>query len=359
MLVRAAVHQQCLKRRLCSSAVVFVLAQDQQLPMLTGYNFFTRHEKHSMLLSTCCNVVFTRASHQLVALLLSCSAATKTEAGPSRKKRKGGIQQRQAAAVEQAADESALYAFLMTKYAQGLLSAALCHSILMAAARDLEAAKQGTEFPEIDRAVKVKLSKNVQRCLDQDLRKIAALPKPMEADIPMQGGPTDCASSAILLPHETVHGFFNSAQGWLKCILPDTNQLPGFWNVFRHHPCMENHPVLSETDFDTTFIPLCLHGDEVPAQGVGKIWSQSALQFSFNSLLASAAGRLPEDCSLFVWGVFEKFVLPTTEAALGTMDVFFEILQWSFRCLYEGKWSRKDWRGIANLDFQQHFLCVE
>ena len=199
------------------------------------------------------------------------------EAGPPRKKRKGGIQLRQATAVEQAADESALYAFLTTKYAQGLLSAALCHCILMAAARDLEAAKQGTKFPEIDRTVKVKLSKNFQRCLDQDLRKIAALPKPMEADIPMQGGLTDCASSAVLLPHETVHGFFNSAQGWMKFILADTNQLPAFWTVFRHRPCMENHPVLSETDFDTTFTPLCLHGDEVLVQGVGKIWSQPAL----------------------------------------------------------------------------------
>ena len=200
-------RQQFLKRRLCSSAVVFVLAQDQQLPFLTGKKlFFIRHEKHSMLLSTFCNVVFTRTSYQLVALLLSCSAAKDGSRAISKK-----AQGRHTAATGSSCGASCgreRFVFFFDDE--------VCPGLVVSC-------QQGTEFPEIDRAVKVKLPKNFQRCLDQDLRKFAALPKPMEADIPMQGGPTTCASSAILLPHETVHGFFNSAQGWVKCILPDTD----------------------------------------------------------------------------------------------------------------------------------------
>ena len=64
--------------------------------------------------------------------------------------------------------------------------------------------------------------------------------------------------------------------------------------------------------------------------------------------MATAAGRLPDDSNVWIWGVFEKFVIPTG-AVPGTVDIFFRILRWSFQSLYEGRWPRADWREVPTL----------
>ena len=271
------------------------------------------------------------------------------DAAPKRKRRKGGIAQRQAEASAEASKDSTLQQLLMAKLAQGLLSAALCHDIMLAAIEDIEAAKAGYEFPQLMRVAKIKNSKNFQRALDADLEKMPNLPKPFDAAIPLKGCPDDQVSSRILLPHEMFHAYFTSATGWTASVLPDPESLPAFWRVFRSHPAMRGHPLLGEAGFENTFIPLCMHGDEVPVQGIGKIWCHSALQFSWSSLMATAAGRLPDDTNVWIWGVFEKFVIPTVGAVSGTVDIFFRILRWSFQALYEGRWPRADWRGVPTL----------
>ena len=54
------------------------------------------------------------------------------EAGPRRKRRKGGVQQRLAQATDEQSSSSALHDLLMNYFAQGLLSAAFIHSIVSA-----------------------------------------------------------------------------------------------------------------------------------------------------------------------------------------------------------------------------------
>ena len=64
-------------------------------------------------------------------------------------------------------------------------------------------------------------------------------------------------------------------------------------STFRHHPCVSGHPILRQSDCHQKAIPRCPNGDEVPVAGV--IWFHSALQFSFNSMLSTAAARSAED----------------------------------------------------------------
>ena len=79
--------------------------------------------------------------------------------------------------------------------------------------------------------------------------------------------------------------------------------------------------------------------------GVGKIWSRSALSFSWCSLINNAFGAKGDDIMIYLWAVFEKFCVATQRTRLGTMDCFWQILKWSFGAMYLGVWPSKDWRG--------------
>ena len=109
---------------------------------------------------------------------------------------------------------------------------------------------------------------------------------------------------------------------------------------------MTDSPLKTIPEYTTKLIPLSLHGDEVPVFGVGKIWARSVLSFSWTSILANALGAKAEDCTLYIWGVFEKFRVQDEGGVLGTMSTFFSILRWSFQTLLDGVWPTHDWRGI-------------
>ena len=109
-----------------------------------------------------------------------------------------------------------------------------------------------------------------------------------------------------------------------------------------------------------------LHGDEVLVMGVGKIWCHSVLAFSWCSPLSVAAGRSASDAMVYVWGVFEKYIWPTTPEGMGTIDSFFELLAWSFGILFTGKWPHTKWKGQKHLDlwysmiyFCAHVACLD
>ena len=135
--------------------------------------------------------------------------------------------------------------------------------------------------------------------------------------------------------------FIGNLLSWL---IP--SKLPDFWNAFDKHPLMTDSPLKTIPEYTTNLIPLSLHGDEVPVFGVGKIWARSVLSFSWTSILANALGAKAEDCTIYIWGVFEKFCVQDEGGVLGTMSTFFSILRWSFQTLLDGVWPTHDWRGI-------------
>ena len=265
------------------------------------------------------------------------------EAEPARKKRRGGTHQRMEQAAADVERDSALESLLLESFASGEISGAFCHALMQAAVQDIKTARDdGATFPLMEKLAGVKHGKNFQQSLELALQRKSKLVQPTQVSIPLKGGPEDRPSCNILLPHEMLHGMFVSGGGWERCVVPTADLLPRFWASFRDHPCMSGHPILGRADYHEKAIPLCLHGDEVPVMGVGKIWCHSALQFSFNSMLATAAGRSAEDTQMFVFGIFEKFVLPET------MPAFFELLRWSFEVCLAGKWPARDWRGIRH-----------
>ena len=261
-----------------------------------------------------------------------------------KKQRPGGIHKRMHEAQEEIQQESSAHTLLMNLFAQGCISAVLCHQISQAVQRDVELAGQGFVFPDLERLARIKEGRNVTRSVHNQLNQCQDLPQPCYAHIPFSDGHHP---SGIVLPHELFAAIFHDKAQWQTMILPDPDQLPSFWDALDAHPALDNHPVKQKKHFRTHALPMTMHGDEVPCMGVGKIWSRSVLNFSWCSLLANALGGKMADIMLYIWGCFEKFCIQTTDNTLGTMDSFYRILAWSFQALYQGIWPKTDWRGFT------------
>ena len=265
---------------------------------------------------------------------------------PQRKRaRPGGIQQRQARADAELEKQSALYQLLMLYLAKGVISGAHCHAVATAAKADMDLAAQGYHFPTLDKLTHVQHGKNLQASVFRMLSREANLPALQEVSLPMQGQPEHESSASVLLPHELFAALHASKQGWVSSILPHEPLLQQFWDTFANHPCMAGHPLHDRPHYRTRCVPLSLHGDEVPITGIGKIWSRSALVLSWSSLVATAAGVSLEDHNLYIYGLFEKFILPASASCAGTMDSFWRLLSWSFLCIWHGEWPKRDWHG--------------
>ena len=102
--------------------------------------------------------------------------------------------------------------------------------------------------------------------------------------------------------------------------------------------------------------PSASHWHFMVMRGIGKIWCRSALVLSWNSLMATAGGASLEDTNLYIFGLFEKFILPASEFTQGTMAALWTLLRWSFDCIWQGKWPARDWLG--NMCFGVGALAV-
>jgi len=261
------------------------------------------------------------------------------------KKRKRGIHQRLSAAEEEMSVDSCLFALLMIMFAKGILSGHQVHSLAKAGQEDINMAYDGFQVKKLRRLAELKQSKNLGRTVSTMMTKNTELPMPMEVHVPMKGLPEGQSCKSIMLPHEIFSAFYHNGAAWTKCILPDSSKLQQFWSSFSGHPCFEGHPLETQSDYSTHVIPLGMHGDEVPVLGVGKIWCKCVLFFSWFSLMSVAAGQKFQDSNLYIWGLFEKYVIQTENGVLGTLDTFFAIMRWSFQCIYEGTFPSLDWRG--------------
>lgn len=269
--------------------------------------------------------------------------ASKASARTRGRKRKGGLHQRRAKVEDADAAPSALYLLLMTYLAQGIMSGVQVHKIVQAAKRDIDNAKQGSQFPDLDQLASLQHGKKNIRSVYSMLAKSSPLPSPFHAPMPYTDGLQD---SLLLLPHELFAHMYENTHVWEQKILSDPSKLPEFWEGMRHHPGFEGHPLWDREDHCNRCIPISIHGDEVPCFGIGKIWSRSVLSFSWCSMIQNALGGSCETIMVYIFGLFEKFAKSSSETASGTKEFFFQILSWSLGAMWEGVWPSRDWRGV-------------
>ena len=96
--------------------------------------------------------------------------------------------------------------------------------------------------------------------------------KKTEVPISMHTG--DNARSAtlpMLEPHCTLeHLYTKEPETFKKRRLPSEDELEHVWDEMVEHPQLVGHPVTLRRDYKRRAIPLTLHGDGVPATGIGK-----------------------------------------------------------------------------------------
>lgn len=264
------------------------------------------------------------------------------------KRRKGGQQQRLAKVEREHESSSALYALLMTWLAKGILSGVQVHQLAVAAKKDIAGAVEGLQYNDLAKLAQLLHGKNLVKSVHALMARVSPLPSPLQVPLPYKDGLHD---AYILLPHEIFAYMLEHQKVWKAKFLADPTRLKDFWKSMQGHPALHKHPLLDRPGYENWCVPISIHGDEVPCYGIGKIWSRSALSFSWCSIAQNFLGGACSQIMLYIFALFEKFVCPSTDQMAGTMETFFKVLSWSLNAMWEGKWPEKDWTGksfVAN-----------
>ena len=266
---------------------------------------------------------------------------------PARKRRASG------AGVAAASSElpgSTLRVWLLEMYAWGLLTPQQVQAISERALHDAREKRISDLEPLARLGSSGRHSNNVNRDL---VKLVGQLPKTCdpsritlqksaaEVAVPIEGVPADEHAYTITLPHELFSSIYhNYKAAWQQVIMPGQNYLDRFWQAAKNLPQWADHPLAQERSL-TRLLPLSIHGDETPILSKGKIWSSSALIFSWTSLLSNIFALGTKKSQLYIWAAWHRSFNKQTN------DDFFAVLLWSLEALYDGGFPHRDWRGLA------------
>ena len=252
--------------------------------------------------------------------------------------RRGGVRQRLEA--NRNVSESVLCRYLHQKFAWGRMSPQQIQHIASCAMQDVEKAKGGSTFPDLEFLSKIgnegRHPNNMHRDLMRRINGMSGLPPATTIHIPSKRGDTD---AALVLPHEIfAHLYAHHRDKFEKQFFPRGEaDVVSFWDQCKNSPILAGHSPLQNRA-----IPIGMHGDEVPMSGRGKVWCKMAVVFSWFSLLCP---MLPtKESLLLIWACNpQQFI----EGIGGTLDSFWKVLAWSFGILRSGRWPHRDHRGVS------------
>ena len=227
----------------------------------------------------------------------------------------------------------------------GLMSPQQAQHIAALAKRDMEALPENRKpWQDLEKLAAVGVSGAYpNKCYTDIMRNCipqVQLPEPFLFKLPFKAPVLEQLQSC-LLPHEMFSALYHSYKAtWRKCICPSAEACEQFWASVDSHPAVTNG-IRSRANYKSYCIPLAIHGDGVPLTGVGKSWQQTITDFSFYSLLGQGKTA---DMLIFIYAFFDKLRTFAKDNS-GTAHRFFEILRWSFQCIWRGTWPSHDWQG--------------
>ena len=184
---------------------------------------------------------------------------------------------------------------------------------------------------------------NIHTELMKKVERIPKIPRPFSAKIPLKGYPQ--STQFFLLPHEMFSCIYrNYQQLWNTAIAPSVETVKKFWRNMRLHPQLEGHPMTLQDSWDSSTVPIAVHGDGVPITGIGKVWSRVATNFCWYSLCGYGG---TSSMMMWIWSFFDK--LKVGDQTEGTLYEFHNLLKWSFLALASGKWPTHDHKGKKQL----------
>lgn len=158
---------------------------------------------------------------------------------------------------------------------------------------------------------------------------------------------TQCS---FLLPHEVFHHYYHHKKDkFVELFLGGNEGKPTeFWTevLSRKDPRLQDHDMVkNRDDWLTKAIPISYHGDAVPCLAIGKSGTKSFDVISWQPTLATSGGSLL--LKNYISGMFQDNKLKHSKGdEFDTDEEIGEILFWSLKTLYEGKWPSHDHRGV-------------
>ena len=120
--------------------------------------------------------------------------------------------------------------------------------------------------------------------------------------------PIQTVDVPVMPPHLVIHELFHNNRARFDDLMfgqPfDPAQLRDFWKTVarRKDPRLANHPMIRKADWAERCIPISIHGDGVPAVGIGKAASKSFDCYAWQSILSVGSSS---KVKVYVGGVFE------------------------------------------------------
>ena len=121
----------------------------------------------------------------------------------------------------------------------------------------------------------------------------------------------------------------------------DSGNVQRFWDSQIHHPDY-GHVAKLDPEVRAKLVPLAIHGDDVPAIGVGKAWTKMVQCLSWSSVLA----RGPTNVINFIISLM-YLCLAVLRGVTDTWEEFWRHLIWSCNALEDGRWPVLDAYGRA------------
>ena len=219
----------------------------------------------------------------------------------AKRKRSGGVHQRLAADDSHVSlpQSSRLANFLLDEWSWGKASAQHVQHTAQLAVQDMK--DFGCGNPPADLVFLASLgsggthANNMHRDLLKKTSQDSSMCQPTITNLPLKGG---SVPQPFFLPHEVFSCLYHKhPESFQKLLVPGgPDQLALFWSRFALHPAMKESPLLVQSNFQQTTIPLNFHGDAVPCSGKGKVWCKMLLVLSWCSCLAS--GSTQDVCNL-------------------------------------------------------------
>lgn len=155
---------------------------------------------------------------------------------------------------------------------------------------------------------------------------------------------------SMLLPHELFHHMYthNYAKFVEVYLGGDEGKVKEFWDgvELRQDPRLADHPMCRDHPlWRTRGVPLSFHGDAVPCLAVGKAGTKSLDVWSTQSVLVVQGGSL--NLKNYVASMFQHNKLKKAHDEFDTEDEMGDVVYWSLRALYKGKWPTHDHKGKA------------
>lgn len=216
--------------------------------------------------------------------------------------------------LEAPAARSQLVNYLLSQFFWGYITAPKVQQIALHAMRDMEGA--GCRVPDdlkqlANMGSAGRYPGKVNREIHRKFNASRMLQPPSSYQMPLLrrvGARAATMTAAyIYLPHILfAHLFKHFNAEFKKFIAPSREKIRNFWQSQEGNPTLTGHPITGVAGYESTTIPLALHGDGVVMLGLGRKWAKSSDVFSWRSLLGD--GGHTTQFQFILWSVWSQVV---------------------------------------------------